>query len=671
MNQLKEWFSAAELAAMKLDGIPNSERRIRSHAQKNLWVNRTKVRGKGLEYQPPKSIMNLIQERILKTTLVTQKSSVTHHTARQEITLNTSVITIGGLTRRVKKDADLTDKDRTVRDSSLMLCRAIDAAVVASKCSVRKVIFELASRLISGHASNELIHAAHISYTKPRAGGQTEAALISRLNKMYAAYKQGSSIGDSAKFLVAGRREKQGHNPILVKAFLMHFCHPSRPPVMEAWKNSAAWFEHHGFERPSVDTFYRIEKELPITLKYRGRVTGSEWRSLLPYVKRDVSMFRSNDIWVGDGHSFKAKVAHPVHGRPYIPEVTLLRDWVSRKIVGWSIDLAESTIAVSAAMRHAMLTTRARPLVYYSDNGSGQTAKFLDCEVHGTLARLGIAHETGIPGNPQGRGIIERLWADTLIPLARSYPTYQGKSGDKESIRKMLVELNKKGGERLLPSFNQLVDDVEKEVQRYNSTPHSALGNKTPDQAYLEKLDQDSIDVGMTEEELNSLWMPEVERTPDRGVIRLFNNEYAMPDLVHLLAEGEQVRVRFDIHDADQVLVLRMDGRYIGTAQWDGHKRAAFPVPFIEAKREERVERKIAKKQDEIRLAKAELGNVIETDNLTSFVIPPQEKASKEVAFTAWPEKEKKTEKSFMETVAYLYGNKPEDDTPKNEAAAG
>jgi putative transposase len=193
-----------------------------------------------------------------------------------------------------------------------------------------------------------------------------------------------------------------------------------------------------GLESPSYGTVVRIEQSLPVTVKYRGRVTGSEWRGLKPYIERDVSMFKSNDIWVGDGHSFKAKVAHPIHGQPYTPEITVMIDWVSRKIVGWSIALSESTVAVSDAFRHAQLQTRARPLVYYSDNGSGQTGKMIDHPIAGTLARQGIAHETGIPGNPQARGIIERLWQVTLIPLARTYATCTWRGADENARNKMI-----------------------------------------------------------------------------------------------------------------------------------------------------------------------------------------------------------------------------------------
>lgn len=589
-------------------------------------------------------------------------------------------IVIRGQTRKARKDADLTDKDRARQAGALILCRAIDAGIARAGCPAKRAMTELAGRILDGSAHPELIAAAAVTYTKPRKTGQTADALVSRLQKMHKAYLTGLNTGDAGAYLVPGRRVSEGFAPIHIRAFLIHFCRPNRPPLMEAWRDSEAWFSAQGYPRPAVDTFYRIEKSLPVTIKYRGRMTGGQWRSLLPYVERDVSMFQSNDIWVGDGHSFKAKVQHPIHGQPFTPEVTLIIDWVSRKIVGWSIDLAESTIAVSAAFRHAQVQTRARPLVYYSDNGGGQTGKLIDCAIHGTLARQGIAHETGIPGNAQGRGIIERIWQVTLIPLARTYPTCTWKGSDKENTRKMLVALNKKDGsaEKLLPAFGQFVTDIGQCVNDYNTGhSHSALNGNVPEAEYRARLDPDSVCYGPSDTEIDLQWMPEVARTPQRGVVSLFGNEYANKELVELLAEGEKVRVRFDIHNADQVWLLRMDGRFLCVAKWDAHKRAAFPVPFIEQKREDRATGKVKRGERIIKEAKAELGTVIEgeAEELVpfEFEIPAVKIAPEpELGLLDFlpPPKEKEVETTFADTVMWLYVDKQKDEEKEELAAS-
>ncbi|MGL9773308.1 MAG: hypothetical protein ACR5LG_03295 [Sodalis sp. (in: enterobacteria)] len=140
----------------------------------------------------------------------------------------------------------------------------------------------------------------------------------------------------------------------------------------------------------------------------RGRVTGSALKAYQVYQQRDWAQMPVNGCWITDGKSLNMKVAHPIHGRPFTPELTLVLDGRTRYLVGWSLSLAENAIAVADAWRYA-IQHHGKPLFAYSDNGGGDTNKMLDADITGIFPRLGIEHITGIPGNPQVRGIIERL----------------------------------------------------------------------------------------------------------------------------------------------------------------------------------------------------------------------------------------------------------------------
>ncbi|MCV2359663.1 Mu transposase C-terminal domain-containing protein [Paucibacter sp. TC2R-5] len=533
-----------------------------------------------------------------------------------------------GQTRRVVTDLGiLTSKERAILDATLVLCVAVDEARGVTGCSAKKACADLAQRLHDGRAFGELVAAAQVTYQRPRQsaadplGVGLPRALQTRLERLYGFYMAGVAVGDPARYLVPARTPK-GLEAMRTEdkhAFLAHYCKPTRPTVMQAWVASLAWYEAHGFERPAKDTFYRLEKEFPVAVKCRGRFTGSAWKALMPHRSRDVSMFKSNDIWVGDGHTFRARVQSPIHGKAFRPEITLVIDWRSRKIVGWSVDLAESTLAVSAAFRDAQLRTRARPLVYYRDNGSGQTGKLIDCEVHGTLARQGIASETGIPGNPQGRGVMERIWQTVIIPFASTYPTFMGNQADPETVRKAQIQVVKdqRAGKvsALLPSWRTFIADLAAHIEAYNTQhKHSALAGLTPEQAYQQYMDADSLVFAVDDAEIHALWLPEVARTPRRGLIELFGNKYFLPSLLESLPEGEQVRVRFDIHRAETVLVLAMDGQALGLATWEGNRSAAFPVPYIETKREERAKGIKARAAENIQRADDELMQTVEQD---------------------------------------------------------
>lgn len=667
IDPTKGWYSAQELAG--LPGMPTTDRGVIKTAQKNLWSVRAKERGKGAEYAL-KSLPEATRQHILHlvidsvpfaATVTVEKPSKT----KSLIALQPGAVVVRGQVRKMSDETRLDDKARAHRGAALVLCRAVESGISATGCSMREACLRLATRLATKTAHEELISAAVTTYVKPRKGGDFlggATAIFGRLQRMMAFFEQGRIAGDVGRYLVPGKREKEGHNPVHVAAFLRFFCHPSRPPVSEAYRKMQPWLVERGIEIPSYTTICRIENELPVMVKYRGRVTGSEWRSLKTYVDRDVSMFHSNDIWVGDGHSFKAKVQHPIHGQPFTPEITFIRDWVSRKIVGWSVSLSESTIAVSDAFRHAQKVTRARPLVYYSDNGAGQTGKMIDHPVAGTLARQGIAHETGIPGNPQGRGIIESLWMSTLIPLARDYPTCTWRGADENATNKMLKLLNRKDqGGITIPSFRQLLDDVERVVNDYNQHhEHRALDGNTPEDQYQARIDKDSIVFGPTDDEIHALWMPEVIRKPQRGLVSLFGNEYVNRQLPALLAEGAKVRVRYDLHDPDKVWLLTLEGVFIGEAIWNGHRVAAFPVPEMDRLREIRAKGRVKRGEKIIAEAQAELGNVFDLSPAVSTPIPQADYMPTGESEAIEPSPEKQM--SHEDMVMWLYGKRDGDD---------
>jgi putative transposase len=678
MNKIdpaKGWYSAQELAG--LPGMPSTYSAVIRAAKKNLWPSRTKVRGKGIEYDIralPGTTRNHILHLALDQAPVAATSVAKVAKNKPPVALKPGVVAVRGSTRKMVADAQLDDKDRAYREASLVLCRAVEGAMAAADCSVRRACNELAHRLVACEARPELQAAAEATYIKPRKGGAFlggSTAMFARLQRMMAFFEEGRLAGDAGMYLVPGKSKKSGHNPAHIAAFLRFYCHPARPPVSEAYRQMADWLRERGIDVPSYSTVCRIESELPVTIKYRGRVTGSEWRGLKTYVDRDVSMFHSNDIWVGDGHSFKAKVQHPIHGQPFTPEITVILDWVSRKIVGWSVAMSESTVAVSDAFRHAQMVTRARPLVYYSDNGSGQTGKMIDCPIAGTLARQCIAHETGIPGNPQGRGILERLWQVVTIPLARTYPTCTWRGADENATSKMLKLLNRKDqGGITIPSFRQLLDDLEVAIAEYNlHHKHRELGNNAPEDEYQARIDKDSIVFGPTDAEIHALWMPEQIRTPQRGVVSLMGNEYCKRDLVDLLPEGAKVRVRYDLHNPEKVWLLTLEGIYLGEALWNGHRVAAFPVPEMERLRGERAAGKIKRGEKIIAEAQAELGEVYDlTPAIPAPVLQPDY-----MPLEIEQPKEEAPQMSHGDMVMWLYGQKDQDEGegPSSEVAAG
>lgn len=125
-------------------------------------------------------------------------------------------------------------------------------------------------------------------------------------------------------------------------------------------------------------------------------MTGSEYRQLEGFTRRDWSRMPVNYVWIGDGHGMKLKCAHPVHGRPFAPEVTFVIDGGTRFVVGWSLDTAENVFAVAGAIQHG-IRHHGKPFLYYSDNGSGKPPTSRIRRLWGYCRDWGLITRPGLP----------------------------------------------------------------------------------------------------------------------------------------------------------------------------------------------------------------------------------------------------------------------------------
>ena len=406
-----------------------------------------------------------------------------------------------------------------------------------------------------------------------------------------------------------------------VLAALAKYRQPNKPSLAYCVREVIA---KTGGERESL--YHRCRRaigNLPAPVFHAGRNTGAAFKALQVFRRREFLSLEPNEVWVGDGHAAKLKVTHPITGNPFQPEVTVILDASDRYIVGWSVSLSENCIAVSDALRHGV-GQHGIPLIYYSDNGGGQKNKMLDAPVTGISGALGFQHETGIPGNPQGRGVIERLWPTVLIPLAKQFDTFQGRGNDRDTLKNVSREINRalrasKKGEvtvlpRKLPTWEQFLRALEQALTSYNQThQHSSLPkldgthHATPAEWRAHRMRETGVQVYIPPaNELAVLFMPQVMRKCERGEVRLFNGIYFHKDL--MLIDGRYAPVAHDIHDCSRVWVRHPDGgQLIAVAELNGNRGDFFPKPYIEQLREERAKRRMGLLQSKMDEVQAEL----------------------------------------------------------------
>ncbi|EEF2894441.1 DDE-type integrase/transposase/recombinase [Salmonella enterica] len=637
------WITIDNLAS--LPNIGCSRATLSRRANKEGWVFRQLQGKRGVSYEYevsslPLSIQEEVKERYIRQLMEAktpqEPAKPVVRRQRDPDAISPLEAYRGSPQLMEERLNALTESQRQVADARAALVREVFLLEDQGNIGRLKAINYVVSKARSGELP-PLLQAAAVTANAKRGSGRT----ISRdpLYQWVLKYSQAQNAAERLLLLAPGKREEMKVEEISWLAdFLAQYRQSNGRPMTEAYEDFVAeWNRRHAEEPymlqivPSYDAIRRVMKKLPEVTKQKGRVTGSEYRQLEGFTRRDWLQMPVNYVWIGDGHGMKLKCAHPIHGRPFSPEVTFVIDGATRFVVGWSMDLAENVFAVAGAIQHG-IRNHGKPFIYYSDNGSGETADVLDKEVVGILPRLGVNHPTGIAGNPQGRGIIERLNRTLPMRIARKYRTYFGKGADRETLRKLNRDLRsafntlqqgknlnakQRAAMRDLPSWSELCEAVREGVEWYNNRPHSELPMKangkhfSPAEYRKKRLAEEDTEIEwLSDVELRDMFRPMVEKPVRRCEIHWLNNIYYAPELRD--EHGRKVLISYDIHDASKITVRRLDGSFICEAIWNGNKRAAFPVTAEYHKHQQRIKGMRKRAEEKLRDAEDENINVLE-----------------------------------------------------------
>jgi putative transposase len=232
-----------------------------------------------------------------------------------------------------------------------------------------------------------------------------------------------------------------------------------------------------------------------------------------------------NEIWTGDA----------MHGRFLVagahkPVLFAFIDDHSRLIVGWKWTLAEDTLRAGNALREG-LTRRGVPTGCYLDNGS----PFVSAQFGRALAKMGIRLWHSKPGEPAGRGKIERFFR-----TVRDQFEVELLTGGVETMAEL---------ERLFAGW------VE---QHYHRQVHSETG-QTP----IDRYDAAAGDLVLpTPDAVREafLWS-ETRLVTKTATVSLHSNRYE----VEAALVGRHVELVFDPFDLTRIDVFYEDRR-VGTA---------------------------------------------------------------------------------------------------------
>ncbi len=202
--------------------------------------------------------------------------------------------------------------------------------------------------------------------------------------------------------LVPSGRNSQPHTP--ASALELAAALKREVPGRTAAQVAVILGEHAGWA-PSARTLQRHFARLELNTRPDGTAPKAFGR---------FEAAAPNDRWTGDA----------LHGPVVAGRKTYLFAFIddhSRALTGYRWGHSEDTIRLEAALR-AGLASRGIPRVCYLDNGSAMVSK----QLLRALAVLGIALTHSKPGQPAGRGKIERVFRTVreqfLIELAALAP---------------------------------------------------------------------------------------------------------------------------------------------------------------------------------------------------------------------------------------------------------
>ncbi len=399
---------------------------------------------------------------------------------------------------------------------------------------------------------------------------------------------------------------KYATRPAWAPALLKLYRTPSRRPLTAVLEDLPGLLPR-GVPSPSYGQARRFLLALAPLERERGRHGPNGLLAFQGFKRRSTSLQQPLDVVSCDGYSLKAEIAHPIHGKPFRPELCALMDTTTRFVFGWSAGLSESAAVTMDAIRHGVEQLGAFG-IFYTDNGAGFTAKTLTDQTLGLLARIGAMPSNSLPGRAQARGKIERLQQSLWGRESRRLTTYAGRDHDGETrhrlMRRIQSDVKRVGASTLLPSWAAFLAWAQGAVDTYNARPHRSLPKmrdpvtgRIRHQSPVERLEQFRaqgwVPQTLPQELLDDLFRPILIRTTRRGEVNLPWGRYYASDL--LPHSGAKVQVGYDIHDGSNVWVRDHDGRLIAIAGRDANLVPEMPESALAHGRQQRVKAALAR----------------------------------------------------------------------------
>jgi putative transposase len=716
----KTHWSAAELAALRLPGLPSTDRGVQKQAQREAWACRKRAgRGGGLEYQPPRAILALILAHQVSQTAPETLPAAGVTPALPAATVPPSV-PAGFFTPAPPALPEAHHHAKTARQREEESARravlaAIERLQRGSGCSQEAALITLLTNARAGGDLAATLRLARDGRGRPSADGLPS---VRTLKQWLADRKHGRDLAPAV------RERDLAVKPWHRLAFQL-MQRPQKPTTRWVAEQIAAhWQAEWGAAPPSEHAVYRFFRDKASRFDILvGRHTGMDLKAHMPYQPRI-----RDGLWPAmeahaDGWCSHFTAPHPVSGEYVTYEIWTAVDFATGYPTEPAIGMTESYEVIAKCLEN-YIRELGVPAVFQTDStGSVKNDRFEFDGIASLQERIGfrIAHPAMVAvgkGNSQANGLVESLhaWYDLQ---ARELATYQGKGMDGLALKRvkritaklaretdpaararLAREATQAGRGLVFESFAQARDWIMRMVERRRDTPSRGLPkiadpasgrrrHMTPREMLARFREQGWQPVALSEAELIDAFRPHVRKTVRRGMVSPYAGQlYGHPDMVH--HNGVEVMVAIDIHDPYRVWVKDLDGRLLCVADYV-QGRLPRPVSYYDDATAKRAASQIKRREQQIetieartpaRALEAQTGTVIPFDPLAALpgetVIEapakPPRRAEEDLARWLLPEDAPTTAQpplSGQDLALWLFGKDGEPTEPPKEEAAG
>ena len=298
-------------------------------------------------------------------------------------------------------------------------------------------------------------------------------------------------------------------------------------------------------EPPGYHTVYNVIRAIPdalTTLALDGEKAYRETYDLLYHREAE----RSNQIWQAD-HTQLDLWAKCDDGQPGRPWLTIIIDDYSRAIAGFFLSFnSPSALQTSLALRQAIWRKADAhwivfgiPEVLYTDNGSD----FASTHLEQVAADIKLRHIFSTPGDPRGRGRVERFFETVNQMFLCTLPGYIDRGAVRDRPELTLTELDRRFREFL---------------REYHARPHGET-KVPPQQRWQDGGFLPRMAESLEQLDLLLLTVAKTRKIQADGV-RFQGRRYIDPTLAAYV--GETVLLRYDPRDMAEVRLFHQ-GKFL------------------------------------------------------------------------------------------------------------